>query len=455
MSMEIGAFFKIKRAEMDRNTLEAIRLELTLRKSGGEKFGFGPEKYITTFNEVADWIEMPRQYALLSGLVQYPGSGVKDATSNGSPSKFSFKGKLRDEQPKLVADFLSKIGKGSAALGGIFSAPCGTGKTVMSLKFLSELGRTAIILVHTEFLLKQWRESILKFTNIKEDEIGLIQRNTCEWKGKKLVLGMVESLVARTYEPGMYEHFGVAVLDEVHRHGALEWHKAIVQFPARIRVGLSATPRRMDGLWNIIRWHVGDVLTRGEAGGKAKVVRVPTHIQIPDDLFQFRPGRINLSRLITLLVNSSTRNQMIVTELLSAIKSGRRVLVLSDRLGHLEALQEMFLALWGKKDGVKIGHYVGGINGKQIEHARECNLLFGTNQYAKEGLDDPGMDTLFLTVGKSDVEQAVGRILRQADGKKTPLIIDFVDERVGPCIGFAIRRNRQYQRLGFEVVDVD
>ena len=61
----------------------------------------------------------------------------------------------------LIENFLGKLASDSNAYhGGIFSAPCGTGKTVMTINMLSRIRKTAIILVHTGALVKQWREAI-------------------------------------------------------------------------------------------------------------------------------------------------------------------------------------------------------------------------------------------------------------------------------------------------------
>lgn len=467
--MEIGPTLRFKRNLLNAGAIDGIKRSLMLKQKGGEKFGFGPGQTISLYREFADQIEVPRQWGMRNIIADFPMEGLGDNTVEGEPVKFNFTKPLRPEQAPLVADFLSKIGKGSAKYGGIFSAPCGMGKTVMSLKFLSELGRPALIFVHTSFLLKQWRESIAKFTDIPANEVGLIKQDVCEWEGKKVVIAMVESLCAREYDPRMYRHFGIIVADEVHRHGAAEWNRAVPMFPARLRIGLSATPRRGDGLWDIIRWHIGEVLTQGTGGGKAKVFCLPTGVNVPSDSYYVR-GEINLGKLVTILAEIEDRNHLISGELVKAVKAGRRVLVLSDRIKHLDTLDRMFREKWVANyepevkaahvlmgehpfEGVDIGRYVGGIKDAEIERNRTCNLLFGTMQYAKEGLDDPGMDTLFLVSPKSDIEQPCGRILRELEGKKTPFVIDFVDEGTGPCVGFAKSRRKQYARLGFEVHD--
>lgn len=237
-----------------------------------------------------------------------------------------------------------------------------------------------------------------------------------------------------------------------HRHGAVEWGRAVTLFPARLRVGLSATPRRGDGLWDVIRWHVGEVLVRAEGGGSATVYLVSTDVNLPPVVYAGRgAAEMNLGRLVTALTNVAWRNKIIVSEICHALRAGRRILVLSDRLDHLDTLAEQFKSAWGDAEVPAVGRYVGGMKDADIERNRDCRLLLGTYQYAKEGLDDPGLDTLFLATPKSDVEQPVGRILREFPGKKPPLVVDFVDDRTGPCAGFAKRRRRQYEHLGFKV----
>jgi superfamily II DNA or RNA helicase len=452
--MEIRALAKAKRNDLGSNgafaKIDLMKRELTLEQKGSEKFGFGGNQTIRCYREVADWIEVPRQYAVRNLNVD-----LDDQTTQGEDATFSYTGTLRDYQEPLVNDFLDQIAEPKNQFGGILSAKCGTGKTVMSTWLSAKLGRKTCVLVHAGFLMKQWKESFLQFTDLTEDDIGTVQQATCDWEGKKVVIAMVESLVSdREYPPEMFESFGVVIADEVHRHGALEWSKAIQMFPAKLRIGLSATPRRVDGLWNVIRWHVGDVLVKAKHRGEAASVAViNTGIGLPKNIYTGRGrAKINLPRLITALTRIGKRNDAIMEEVVQAVRAGRRPLILSDRLEHLDTLQAMFFMMWDGDD-IPVGRYVGGMKDKQIEEARRCQLLFGTYQYAKEGLDDETLDTLFLVTPKSDVEQAVGRIQRSHPDKKRPLVVDFVDEQTGPCVGFAKRRRWLYGELGFDMLE--
>lgn len=253
-----------------------------------------------------------------------------------------------------------------------------------------------------------------------------------------------------------------------HRHGAAEWHKAMTRFPARYRIGLSATPSRGDGLWNVIKFHIGNVIAQGDEAQKATVYVIDTGVAVHDEFYKQydkqgeETENIFLARLLKVLCKSDFRNRLIADEVFKAVNAGRRVLVLSDRLAHLDEIERLYKERLPEEDRMaaemaddpsllKIGRYVGGASKADIEKAKECNLLLGTFQYAKEGLDDPGLDTLILATPKGDVIQAVGRILRIAEGKKPPIVVDIVDEKTEACRDFYNRRAKRYLQRGYDV----
>ena len=69
---------------------------------------------------------------------------------------------------------------------------------------------------------------------------------------------------------------------------------------------------------------------------------------------------------------------------------------------------------------------------KAIEDMRtgRKKYLFATYSLAKEGLDIPRLDRLFLTTPQKDytvVTQSIGRVDRAFEGKENPVAYDFVD----------------------------
>ena len=121
----------------------------------------------------------------------------------------------RKEKQEPFVDALTEAMKNS--YGAIGQAEAGFGKTVCALEVVARLGRTTAVLVHKEFLLNQWAERVMECYDIDESEIGFVQRDVCDYEGKKIVMIMVQSLLAREYPEELFKYFGMIVVDEVHR----------------------------------------------------------------------------------------------------------------------------------------------------------------------------------------------------------------------------------------------
>ncbi len=108
--------------------------------------------------------------------------------------------------------------------GGNLLADCGTGKTFMGTEIAIRLQTHTCVLVHKEFLARQW---ISAFESVAPGlKVGLLQRDTCEYgKDFDVTVAMVQSITApkRKYPPDFYNSFGLLICDEVHRYGADVW----------------------------------------------------------------------------------------------------------------------------------------------------------------------------------------------------------------------------------------
>ena len=72
-----------------------------------------------------------------------------------------------------------------------------------------------------------------------------------------------------------------------------------------------------------------------------------------------------------------------------------------------------------------VGYYIGGMKEKDLKQSENKTIILATFQMAEEGLDIKTLSTLFLASPKTDIVQAVGRILRIKH--EQPLIIDLID----------------------------
>ena len=108
---------------------------------------------------------LPRHY----GINTY-GEPDDVKLSDGLDINICFKGELRDYQKPIVATYVKKA---KEIGGGLLEVPCGFGKTIMALRIIAHLKKKTIVIVHKEFLLRQWVDRIKEF--LPDAKVGRIQ----------------------------------------------------------------------------------------------------------------------------------------------------------------------------------------------------------------------------------------------------------------------------------------
>ena len=137
-------------------------------------------------------------------------------------------------------------------------------------------------------------------------------------------------------------------------------------------------------------------------------------------------GKPMLPTMINNITEYMPRTKLIVKEIIKCLHDSRKILLLSDRRDHLKVLKEQIDLL----DTYTTGYYLGGMKQRDLEESEKADVILGTFSMASEGFDCRfPLNTIVLSSPKSNIEQAVGRILRQEASKRTkiPLIIDIND----------------------------
>lgn len=347
---------------------------------------------------------------------------------------------------------------------GILQAPAGCGKTQMGLALIQKYGVKALWLTHTKDLLKQSRERAERYMD--KSLMGTITEGKVDI-GKGITFATVQTLSKldlRQYR----DTWGVIICDECHRvccsaTGVAMFEKVLNSLSCGHKYGLSATVHRADGLIKATFALIGRVVTTvPEEAVKARVVPVTvrsvfTEYEMPEEAVK-EDGTVQWARLINLLCEDEARNRLIVDKLIE--NRGKSCLVLSDRLGQLEALMGMLPGDM-RKDAAMISGRMTTKRGKAereraIEDMREGRkkILFASYGLAKEGLDIPRLERLFLATPQKDeavIVQSIGRIARKFEGKAAPVCVDFVDGKIGMMMGMWRKRKRVYEGKGVTV----
>ena len=145
------------------------------------------------------------------------------------------------------------------------------------------------------------------------------------------------------------------------------------------------------------------------------------------------------------------RNVFIADKLKELIKEPtRRILVLSERIGHLEDLEALL-----KSTGVKMGYYIGGMKTAVRDlAATEAQILWASYAMASEAMNIKTLNCVVMASPRRKIEQSIGRILRQRPEERSlaPLIIDVVDVH-GPMCSQSRNRIQFYRKCGYKVID--
>ena len=403
---------------------------------------FGDEVKLYEYNPVIEMIGVPRR------LVHAP--ALKDNRSSGLPIIAPPKLPPRNEEQARVISESTKLLKSDVS--HVIRATTGFGKTFVGVNIAANVGRTTLIVVTKEDLMgeDQWRGAIKKFTHCPDDDIGIVQGDKFDYAGKKFVLAMVHTLVQREQWPQPFlDYFGLVIFDEVHRMGAETFSRACGMFSARKRIGLSATPERVDGKEFIVEAHIGPIMVSSDLVAlKPKVLMQRTTYKMPRLPYPVQPGK--MMPVYRTMVHHAERNGMIINFIKAAWGKGRKTIVFSDLKDHLTELEQRLLA-----NGIPpkaIGWYVGGLSEKQRSEAKQCSIIMATYAMTSEATDIPTLDTAVFATPRANATQAIGRILRVHPDKQNPVLFDPVDTSPDILEGFAKKRAKTYASLGAEVV---
>ena len=341
---------------------------------------------------------------------------------NGLSVDINFTSKLRDYQIETCNKILLYLKKNQSGLVGVYT---GWGKTCAALWIASQLKLKTLIIVHTENLLEQWKERINDFLGITDDEIGIIQGPKIDISYKKICIGMIQSISMKDYPIGTFKDFGFMIGDEIHHFSSRMFSRIFYKIGAKYNLGLSATLTRSDGLTKVIKYFLGETIVSLKLSILNPTIIVKFTNIDPLEEKRMVNGKANIPGMINDLCESFARNLEIVNLIKEKYSEGRKILVLSDRRNHCNVLKRLLEATILNSDN-DVGLYYGGMKNAALQESNKKRIIIATYQIASEGYDNKELDTLVFSTPKSNIEQAIGRILRQENEHK-PEVIDFID----------------------------
>ena len=388
----------------------------------------------TIYLESTKKFYLPRYY----GIELFGSPKIIDI-NEGDNINIKFTGALRPVQIIAKEAYINSLTNNYG--GGVLCLPCGFGKSVLALDIISELKKKTLIVVHKEFLANQWIDRINQY--LPNTRVGKIQGKVLDINDKDICVGMLQTLSLKEFDKDIFKSFGLIIFDEVHHLASEVFSRTLLKVNFKYTMGLSATPDRADGLTRVFLYYLGNIVYRHIKDKKNSFNLIVKHIKYISDDENYNKvelssmGKICSPRMINNVVQYNNRLELIVNILHNlALDKDKNIILLSDRRDHLKQIYNLL-----NKD-IKVDYYIGGMKQNLLDKtALEAQIILSTYCMCSEALDIQKLNCLVLASPKVNVEQAVGRILRQKHNIN-PLVIDIEDD-------FSIFKNQYKKRLKY------
>src|SRR6056300_673539 len=391
------------------------------------------DEFLSTIAEDEDYYTVPS-----NSYHKLEWNDIEDARKfEQTIANLNFTGTLRWEQKEVVDQFFKR----GRARSGVLQAPCGWGKTFTGCEIISRNKTKTLILVHTKLLFRQWIEELER--QIPGVKIGKVGDGLCDIQ--EITVGIYKSVYNRRDE--LSEKFSMILVDEAHLCPAEMFSTALNNLNAKIKIGISATPKRKDGKHVFL----GDYFTPFMV-----TARDPRKLQDPmvlvkrtDFRFPVIDPKRDWSRQLNKLCSNQDYLAAISNMAIQLIGQKRCPLILGERVQMLKDLQGMIknsICLIGETDESTRKDVLQNVGGKY-------KAVLSTKLF-DEGISCHRLDTLIITCPNNNpikLEQRIGRIIREHPDKQVPMVVDFWLS--GPIVSRQqAKRLEWYQQRGYYIL---
>ena len=390
---------------------------------------------------------------------------LTDNRCTGTPLDVSFNGTLYEEQMRGASTILEHD-------NGILAATTSFGKTVVGAYMIAQRKTNTLILVHNTEIQKNWIDDLTKFLDINA-ELPEYKTKTGRVKKRKSVIGklyaghnsmtgIIDVAIFSSLGKGddinpIIEQYGMVIMDECHHGAAQTVEDVIGSAKAKYVYGLTATPKREDGLEKKVFMQFGPIRFRYTAKERAEKQGID-HFVYPRFTRLVSASDLKVTEANRAVIECDSRNEQIIIDVENCVQNGRTPLVLTKYKEHAELL---FQRLQGKADHIYL--LQGGGSRKAKDEMRlqmrsvpdeESVILVAIDKYIGEGFNYPRLDTMMLTMpaaAEGNIEQFAGRLHRDYETKTEVIIYDYVDSHIRVLEKMYHKRLRTYKKIGYKI----
>ena len=482
MDVYLGSVKTIK--GFTKKELEVIKNDLTLdnpkyysakKYSGYKNIKIPQNLYYYKYNSLKKELVVPIGYK-----IPFDYNIVEDNRTISTVNYPRFLLSLRDTQKEAFKSYLNDTDKGLIVL------PTGKGKTILAMYIAYALRQKALVIVHKDDLVSGWKaDSKICFGD--NFETGLIKAKSRK-VGEQITLATIQTLARMNKEElnKYLNEFGMLILDESH-HISSSSFDIVHLFNAYYKLGLSATPERSDGLTKVMYYHLGDKAYEYKSVSNDKDI-LPVEVNITSTSVDYIPKckktkkgyvidhkygtipitslkakdrpRMNFFDLEEQIILDKRYTNLVLPQVKKYWKQQSSIIIFLSKKEHCRFYEELLIKSGIPKDQIQL--YYGDSTESKEEmkrkaESKEVLITIATYSIATEGTNCRAWEIAFLISSLNNgknVEQAVGRIRRSAEGKRTPvLVFDYSHPLAYSICRHKKKKKNRYRKLGFTIVD--
>ena len=375
---------------------------------------------------------------------------LHDERLAGEPIDVRYAGTLRQDQETALERMLVHD-------TGILCAPTAFGKTITAAALIARRGVSTLVLVHRTELLQQWKERLQAFLGADKTNVGTIGGGKAKPTGI-IDIGVMQSLSRQGEVSEQVKNYGQIIVDECHHLSAFSFEALLKAAGSKYVLGLTATPVRRDGQQPIIFMQCGPIRHTAIRPESAPADLVVT----PQWLSRLivMPEGTGIQDVFLQVCSDTERTAKIVAEVGDVFDQGRKILVLTERTEHLNAIEEKLVGrvenlftLHGRMSKKQRAAVIGELGALPADAPR---VILATGKLVGEGFDHPALDTLVLAMPvswKGTLQQYAGRLHREHVNKADVRIIDFIDSGHPALLRMWSKRQAGYKAMGYRFSD--
>ena len=405
---------------------------------------------------------------------------------------------LREIQEKAVENFFktSELGQEMGYIGTLV-LPTGSGKTICGLKIACDLNQKVLVVVNKDDLVDGWTQDA-KLCFGEDFKVGLVKGKVFDLETVTITTIQTLSRLGDAKLKKLYEHVTMLIVDECHRAGAKSY-EVLNNFPARYRLGLTATKMRNDGLVDVVDLICGHTVFDGTLLDTDVIIPVKNihvikeysnifwkprkayynsvtkkdihnirvdgyeYIEGTDDYYEVMQrleaeGKVTayplkLHKAYELIAENDYFNNKVCSDIKQEYAKGKSCVVFCKTIEQLENLYERL-----RYTCPKIQKFYGGMRETKEEvkrraESKEVLITLATISIACEGTNVKAWECGFLVssvANEKDLIQILGRLRRTVKGKTDVYFYDYRHPNVAGIKNHGFKRDMWYRNLGIK-----